>query len=281
MKKVLVTPPPTKRGLRYADLPHQPYDPSPEDGLAGFTCVEVSTCRVTAAAYRLPLKTRKDYLKLREAILNADPRRFDRPANAGAVHDPLQDVPVVVADATLNFLKGRTPRDIQNGHDTYKLPLFYRQVNSDGGWKYEVRRRAPDEMTTEQRMADMLAGMQALARASGQRVPVSLSSMGVPVYAPDPPLVPEVPAARRFVPAAKGPGVVVTIISILTTRASRKSPLTRKQLHEYLVAAIPQRDPDKLLATVKAQLCESGLISRGVDLRGNVKDGFWIAAAKK
>lgn len=280
MKKVMVKPPAKNRGVRYADLPSQPYDPSSEDGLAGFTCTEVSTIRVTAAAYRLPLKTRKDYLKLREAILKANPRRFDRPANAGAVHDPLQDVPVVVADTTLNFLKGRTPRDIQRGQDTYKLPLFYRQVN-EGGWRYEVRRRAPDEMTTEQRMSVMLSGMQDLARASGQRVPVSLSSMGVPVYAPDPPPVLEAPAARRFVPADKGPAVIDTIISILTTRASRKAPITRRQLHEQLVAAIPQRDPDKLLATVKAQLCESGLISRGVDLRGSVKDGFWIAPAKK
>ena len=87
----------------------------------------------------------------------------------------------------------------------------------------------------------------------------------------------ELPAAApqpvRFV---KGPGVIDTVIKVLTEEATKANPMTKTRLLERLVELIPGRDRDKMAGTVKTQLTKSGLPARDVPLRTDGGGGFWI-----
>lgn len=140
--------------------------------------------------------------------------------------------------------------------------------------------------------AERLAERQRDARSVGMREPIAITEWGENVYpwgkgyTPPPgwsnsptasataASAPAAPTVTKFVP--KGPGVIDTIIKVLTEEASKKKPMSKAKLVERLSVLIPHRTPEKMAQTVRAQLCASGLPSRGVKLQGDEKKGYWI-----
>lgn len=89
---------------------------------------------------------------------------------------------------------------------------------------------------------------------------------------------------QKFAAKEKGPGVIDTIIRVLTEEAGKAKPMTKAGLLKRLVKLIPGREPEKMASTIRAQLAASGLKAKGVDIRHDGKKGddrgYWVRKAK-
>lgn len=82
--------------------------------------------------------------------------------------------------------------------------------------------------------------------------------------------------AKPAAPVVRGPGVIDTIIKVLTEEASKLKPMSKAKLLKRLTAIIPGRDPEKMASTIRAQLADSGLKAKGVRVRTDGDGGYWI-----
>lgn len=136
--------------------------------------------------------------------------------------------------------------------------------------------------------SDELVTRRRDAASVGSRLPTGITAWGESVFGEvggttailtnhdratkTPPVIP-----TKFV---KGPGVIDTIVKVLTEEATKAKPMTKDRLLQRLVELIPGRDKDKMAGTIKTQLTKSGLPARDVPLRTDGKGGFWIFRKK-
>lgn len=149
----------------------------------------------------------------------------------------------------------------------------------------------PDAMRNE------LHSRQRDARILGVSVPIGITEYGLSIFSeksetlpsrsPSPRLESSSSPERtvqKFTPKEKGPGVIDTIVKVLTEEASKARPMTKAALLKRLVKLIPGREPEKMASTVRAQLAASGLKAKGVAVRDDGKTGddrgYWIRKAK-
>lgn len=175
---------------------------------------------------------------------------------------------------------------------------LYRHAAKAAAEGYEIQQRAAKgrvfvPVTEEDRKMrpfyrdrqQTLADRQADARSLRMPVPVGITEWGESVFAPrgdEPVSVKEegttvaVPKAPPPKPAVRGPGVIDTIIKVLTEEASKTKPMSKAKLLKRLTALIPGREPDKMASTIRAQLADSGLKAKGVRVRTDGNGGYWI-----
>ena len=80
---------------------------------------------------------------------------------------------------------------------------------------------------------------------------------------------------QKFKPVAR-PGVVDKILAVLRT-GTKKKPVTRAQILKELVAAFPERDPEKMKKTVASQVPHCLLTEKKIVVSTDGAGGYWIS----
>jgi hypothetical protein len=78
--------------------------------------------------------------------------------------------------------------------------------------------------------------------------------------------------------AGRGPGVIATIMEILTGASERK-PVSKEDILAELQKAFPDRDPQSMMSTINIQVPSRLRSDKGLNVQKNA-DGYYVAGGK-
>lgn len=83
--------------------------------------------------------------------------------------------------------------------------------------------------------------------------------------------------SKSAAPKTKGPGVVASIIEVLS-KATKTKPVTKEALLKQLVKRFPDRTPEAMTRTINCQLPSRLIKEKGLKIQSNDKNprGYWI-----